>query len=124
MPVKAIAKNVRIAPRKVSVVASLVRSRSVDDAISILENTPRRAANAVRKTILSAKANAINNHNYLSKDLRIIEISVTPGMTLKRYRAAARGRALPYKKRSSHIRVLIDGNIRPTKKETASKEDK
>ncbi len=124
MPVQAIARNVRIAPRKVSVVASLVRNRSVDDAITILENTPRRAATAVMKTILSAKANATHNHNYLSKDLQILEISVTPGTTLKRYRPASRGRALPFKKRSSHIRVLVEGTIRPAKKATETKETK
>ncbi len=125
MSVRAIAKNVRISPRKVSLVASLVRNRSVDDAIAILEYTPKKAAIAVKKTILSAKANAVTNHNYLAKDLKITQISVTPGRALKRYRPVARGSAHPFKRKSSHIYVLIDGITRPAKtNKTESKDTK
>ena len=120
MSVKAISKNVRISPRKVAIVASLVRGRSVDDALVILEHTNRRSAKAVLKTIKSAKANALHNHNYLSKGLLISEISVTPGMSFKRYRPAARGSANPFQRRSSHIRVVIDGSIRETVKPAAT----
>src|SRR6185295_16870590 len=107
MSVQATAKNVRISPRKVSVVAALVRGRPVSDAITILEHTPRRSASAVTKTIESAKANAGHNHNYKADTLQIIEISVTPGKGLKRYRPAAHGRALPFERKSSHIRVVV-----------------
>ena len=126
MDVKAIAKGVNISPRKVSVVAALVRGRSVDDAITILEHTPRRAAVAVRKTVESAKANASYNHNLKADTLQIVEISVTPGPRLKRFRPAARGRALPYEKKSSHIRVIVRGEVRQTKKpaEKTAKESK
>src|ERR1700722_13409781 len=96
MPVKATAKGVRISPRKVSVVAALVRGRTVADALVILEHTPRRSALAVRKTIESARANADYNHNYKPDSLFITEISVTPGPKLKRYRPVARGMAHPY----------------------------
>ena len=119
MPVKAIAKGVRISPRKVSVVAALVRGRSVDDALTILNHTPRRSAIAVKKVIESAKANATRNHNYRSEGLKLIEISVTQGPSLKRYRPAAHGRALPYRKRSSHIRVVLEGQQRPAPKPKA-----
>ncbi len=115
MPVQAIAKGVRISPRKVSVVAALVRGRSVDDAITILEHTPRRSAIAVKKAIMSARANADYNHNFKPASLRIVEISVTPGPRLKRFRPAARGSALPFQKKSSHIRVVVDGEQRPSK---------
>ncbi len=115
MPVQAIAKGVRISPRKVQVVAALVRGRSVDDAITILEHTPRRSALAVKKAIMSARANADYNHNYKPTSLRIVEISVTPGPRLKRFRPAARGSALPFQKKSSHIRVVVDGELRPAK---------
>lgn len=115
MPVQAIAKGVRISPRKVSVVAALVRGRSVDDAITILEHTPRRSAIAVKKAIMSARANADYNHNFKPASLRIVEISVTPGPRLKRFRPAARGSALPFQKKSSHIRVVVDGEQRPAK---------
>ncbi|MCL5113028.1 MAG: 50S ribosomal protein L22 [Patescibacteria group bacterium] len=125
MAVKALAKNVRISPRKVGVVASLVRNRTVDDALNILEFTPKKAAIAIKKTILSARANATNNHNYLSKDLRITEISVTPGSkTLKRVRPVARGQAHQFKHRYSHILVFVDGQKREVKnnKQTTKKD--
>lgn len=124
MTVKAIAKGVRMSPRKVGVVASLVRGRTVADALVILEHTPRRAAMPVLKTIKSAQANADNNHNMRPDTLRIVEISVTPGPRLKRFRPAARGMALPYQKRTSHIRVVVDGESRPAKKPVAKKPGK
>ncbi len=116
MSVKAVAKGVKISPRKVSVVAALVRGRSVEDALVILDHTPRRSALAVKKVIASAKANADHNHNYKPATLVISEISVTPGPRVKRYRPAARGRALPFQRRSSHIRVIVDGEQREAKK--------
>lgn len=116
MPVKAIAKGVRLSPRKVKVIASLVRGRAVEDALTILEHTPRRSAVAVKKVVASAKANADHNHNLKPDTLRIIEISVTAGPRIKRYRPAAQGRALPFQRRSSHIRVVIDGEVRQAKK--------
>lgn len=124
MAVKAIAKGVRIAPRKVSVVAALVRGRSVEDALTILEHTPRRSALAVRKAIASAKANAEYNHNYKPDTLQIIELSVTAGPRLKRYKPAAHGRALPFEKKTSHIRVILDGEKRAPKKPAAEKTEK
>ncbi|HJQ07918.1 MAG TPA: 50S ribosomal protein L22 [Candidatus Saccharimonadales bacterium] len=116
MSVKAVAKGVRHSPRKVGVVAALVRGRSVADALTILEHVPRRSALAVKKTIQSAQANADHNHNFKPDTLQIIEISVTPGPRLKRYRPAAHGRALPFQRRTSHIRVIVDGEVRPAKK--------
>ncbi len=124
MAVKAESKGVRMSPRKVSEVAALVRGRSVADAVVILEHTPRRAAQPVLKTIKSAQANAAHNHSYKAETLRIVEITVNHGPRMKRYRPAAMGRALPYMKRSSHIRVLVDGEQRPAKKPTAAKADK
>ena len=128
MPVQAIAKGVRQSPRKVGLVASLVRGRTVEEAITILEHTPRRSALAIKKVILSARANADYNHNLKPATLRIIEISVTPGPRLKRFRPAARGSANPYMKRSSHIKVVVDGDVREAKpassKKPATKEKK
>ena len=116
MPVQAIAKGVRMSPRKVGIVAQLVRGRTVADALVILEHTPRRTAEAVRKVVQSAQANADHNHNLKPDTLRIIEISVTPGPRLKRYRPAAHGRALPFQRKTSHIRVVVDGEARKAKK--------
>lgn len=124
MSVKAIANGVRISPRKVGPVASLVRGRSVEDALTILSHTPRRSAVPVRKVIESARANAEHNHNYKPDTLRITEISVSPGPRLKRYRPAAHGRALPFMHRTSHIRVLVDGEQRVAKKAAPTKESK
>lgn len=124
MAVTAVAKGVKLSPRKVSVVAALVRGRTVEDALTILEHTPRRSATAVKKTILSAKANADHNHGYKPSTLRITEIFVTPGPRLKRYRPAAHGRALPFQKKSSHIRVVVDGDKREIKKPAKASETK
>lgn len=129
MSVQAIAKGVRISPRKVGVVASLVRGRSVNDALTILEHTPRRSADSVARVIKSARANAEHNHNYKPDTLQIVEITVTPGQRLKRYRPAAHGRALPFERKASHIRVVVDGDKRApkkpdTKEEKAEKEAK
>jgi large subunit ribosomal protein L22 len=124
MSVKAESKGVRLSPRKVAAVAALVRGRTVADALVILEHTPRRAALPVLKTVKSAQANAAHNHNYKADTLRITEITVNHGPRMKRFRPAAMGRALPYMKRSSHIRVLVDGEQRPAKKPAAIKEAK
>ncbi len=121
MAVQAIAKGVRISPRKVSVVAALVRGRTVEDAVTILEHTPRRAALAVKKAVQSAAANADHNHNLKPGTLSIVEITVQAGPRLKRYRPASHGRALPFQRRTSHIRVVVDGEARPARKSAAEK---
>ena len=122
MPVQAIAKGVRQSPRKVGIVAQLVRGRSVEEALVILEHTPRRSAEAVRKVVMSARANADHNHNLKPDSLQILEISVTPGPRLKRYRPAAHGRALPFQRKTSHIRVVVDGEARQAKKPAKAEE--
>ena len=126
MSVQAVAKGIRMSPRKVAVVADLVRVRTVADALTILEHTPRRSALPVRKVIESAKANADHNHGFKPDTMRITSISVTPGPSIKRGRPAARGRYLPYLKRSAHIHVVVDGDKREVKKPTkvADKETK
>jgi len=124
MGVLALAKGVRMSPRKVGVVADLVRGRSVADALVILEHVPRRSATPVLKTIKSAQANADHNHNMKPDTLKIVEISVTPGPRLKRFRPAAHGRALPFQRKTSHIRVVVDGEVRAPKKAKAEKEAK
>lgn len=113
--VKSIAKGVRQSPRKVSEVASLVRNRTVADALVILNHTPRRAVLPVVKAITSAKANAEHNHNLKPDTLTIKEITVTAGPRIKRYRPAAHGRALPFQRKTSHIRVVVTGQERPAR---------
>lgn len=119
MHVTALSKGVRMSPRKVSLVASLVRGRSVADALVILEHTPKRAAKPVAKVIASAKANAVTNHKADAASLVIEHLQVTAGARIKRYRPAAQGRALPYQKKTSHIKVVLSGAEKP-KKTTAN----
>ncbi len=116
MQVVAVSKSVRQATRKVGLVASLVRGRSVADALVILEHTPKRAAEPIRKTIESAKANAENNHDMNVKSLVIAELDIGPAESIKRYRPVAHGRAQPFKRRSTNIRVVLEGDAKPVKK--------
>ncbi len=117
-----------MAPRKISLVASLVRGRSVADALVILQHTPKHAAKPVAKAIASAQANATNNHNLDGKTLIVDRLEVTAGPRLKRYRAGAKGMAKPYQKRTSHIRVIVAGTEKvrkaPAAKKSATKETK
>ena len=119
--VKAHIKGVDQTPRKLSLVASLVRGRSVADATVILDHTPKRAALAVKKAIQSAAANAVNNHGLDAKSLTISTLSVTAGPRLRRYKPASRGRALPFEKKSSHILVEVAGVEKVVKKPAAKK---
>jgi large subunit ribosomal protein L22 len=118
--VRAYAKNVDQTPRKVSLVASLVRGRSVADAIVILNHTPKRAVRPLLKAIESARANAINNHGYDGNTLEIVTLSVTTGTRLKRFKPASRGRALPFEKKTSNILVIVSGDLKPKKAAAAA----
>lgn len=119
--VRAYAKGVDIAPRKVSIVASLVRGRSVADALVILDHTQRKSARPIAKAIASAQANATNNHGLDAKSLRITTLSVTAGARLKRFKPHMRGMALPFQKKTSHILVEVTGLEKVVKKPAAKK---
>lgn len=114
--VRANIKSVDQTPRKISLVAALVRGRSVADAVVILDHTPKRAALAVKKAIQSAAANAVENHRLDAKSLEVTTISVTAGPRMRRYKPASRGRALPFEKKSSHILVEVSGVEKVVKK--------
>ena len=107
MEAKAIAKTVRIAPRKARLVADLVRGKSVVDAIVILANTSKAASPLIDKVIKSAAANAINNHSMDEEKLYVKEILINEGPTMKRFRPRAKGSASPILKRTSHISVVV-----------------
>lgn len=119
--VRAYSKGVTQAPRKVGLVASLVRGRQVADALVILEHVPKRAALPVKKAIESAQANAANNFGLDTKSLTISTISVTAGTRLRRFVPASRGRALPFEKITSNILVEVSGVEKPKKKPVAKK---
>lgn len=120
LTIRAYTKGIEQAPRKVSLVASLVRNRTVEDALVILAHTPKRAALSVKKAIESAKANAVNNHGLDAKTLVITTISVTTGDRMKRAMPASRGRALPFQKKMSNMLVELSGEVKP--KKTANKQ--
>jgi large subunit ribosomal protein L22 len=107
MEAKAIARNVRIAPRKVRLVVDLIRGKKVGEALAVLAHTPKAASPVVEKVVKSAMANAEHNLNLDSSNLKISKIYVDEGPTLKRYRPRAMGRASRINKRTSHITVIL-----------------
>ncbi|MDY0410052.1 50S ribosomal protein L22 [Virgibacillus soli] len=107
MQAKAVAKSVRIAPRKVRLVVDLIRGKNVGEAIAILNNTQRGASPVVEKVLKSAIANAEHNYEMDADNLVISEAYVNEGMTMKRFRPRAQGRASKINKRTSHITVVV-----------------
>jgi len=105
--VRAKARYLRIAPRKVRVVADQVRGKTYEDALALLRFSPRGASVPVLKLIESAGANAENNHDLDPEEMRIAEIRVDEGPTMRRFRPRARGRATRIDKRSSHVSVVL-----------------
>lgn len=111
MEYKAVAKFIKINPRKVRLVADSIREMQIEDAKSSLMTISNRAAVPLLKVINSAVANAVNNGSVNKGDLSIREINITEGVRYKRYRYAGRGRIRPYVRRTSHIFVTVeDGN--------------
>ena len=106
--VNAVAKYVRVSPRKARQVVDLIRGKSVKDAKFILKLTPRGAAPLVGKVLASAVANAENNNDMSAEDLYVARAFVDEGPTLKRFKPRAMGRASKIRKRTSHITVSVD----------------
>ena len=106
--VKATAKYIRIAPRKVRIVMNLVRGKSVADALAILKFTPKVGADAVEKVLRSAVANAENNFDMDVDRLFISSAFVDQGPTLKRIHPRSRGQAFKMLKHTSHLTVAVN----------------
>ena len=104
---RAIAKNVRVTPRKVRLVIDLVRGLPVKQALGILDNLNRAASEPVMKLIKSAAANATNNFGMDEDALYIAQIYANDGLRMKRYLPRAKGSASGLVKRSSHITVVV-----------------
>lgn len=100
-------KNYRQSPRKVRLVADMIRGKKVPQALVELQFLPKRAANQIAKLVSSAAANAENNFKVNQDDLVIKDISVDQGITLKRYRPRARGVAKRINKRTSNITLSL-----------------
>jgi large subunit ribosomal protein L22 len=105
--VKAVAKWVRMSPRKARLVVDHIRGRSVPEARTVLAFTPRAAAREIEKVLSSAVANAEANHNLVGDDLVVSAAFVDEGPVMKRWRARARGRAARIKKPTCHITVRL-----------------
>ena len=110
MESKAIAKTVRIAPRKVRLVLDLVREKKVGEALGILEFTTKSASLPVAKVIKSAAANAEHNYGMNVEDLVVSQAFANEGPTLKRFRPRAKGAASSINKRTSHITIVLSDN--------------
>ncbi|TMN22384.1 50S ribosomal protein L22 [Lentibacillus cibarius] len=107
MQAKAVAKSVRIAPRKVRLVIDLIRGKEIGEAIAILRHTQRGASPVVEKVLNSAVANAEHNYEMEADNLMISEAFVDEGVTLKRFRPRAQGRASQINKRTSHVTIVV-----------------
>jgi large subunit ribosomal protein L22 len=107
LEVRAVAKYIRMSPRKVRLVVNLVRGLDVAEALALLRFTPKAAAKEVSKAIRSASANAEENYGLSPDELYVRRITADEGPTLKRGRPGARGRFKPIMKRSSHITVVL-----------------
>ena len=107
MEAKAVAKYVRIAPRKVRVVMNLIRGKNVADAFAILKFTPKVGAEVIEKVLKSAVANAENNFDMNVDKLYISSAYVDQGPTLKRIHPRSRGQAFSILKRTSHVTVIV-----------------
>ena len=105
---RAVAKFVRIAPRKARLVANEVRGKSYPEAVSLLQFTNKRAAKILGDVLKSAAANAEHNMDADIEELRLKTIKVDEGPTIKRYRPRAMGRATMIRKRTSHITVELE----------------
>ncbi|CAM4211879.1 MULTISPECIES: 50S ribosomal protein L22 [Jeotgalicoccus] len=123
MQSKAVAKTVRIAPRKVRLILDLVRGKEVGEAISILKLTNKRSSPVVEKLVKSAVANAEHNYDMDIDNLYISEIYADEGPTLKRFRPRAQGRATKINKRTSHITVVVEEYANETEVETEENQE-
>ena len=107
MEVQAVTKYVRISPEKARHVARLLQGKSADDAMSIVNLVPRKAARLLGKTLRSAIANAENNNDLRREDLIVKSAEIGTGPIIKRFRTKARGMAGKIRKRTSHFKIVL-----------------
>jgi len=116
MQVQAIARWVRVPPRKARLVAEVVQGMPVGEALTVLSFMPQAAANDVGKVVRSAAANAENNFNLDRDRLLLIRIDVDGGPIIKRFRPRARGSSYSIFKRTCHLRAVVEDSLdRPTR---------
>ena len=121
--VKAKLRFLKMGPRKVRLVADLIRGKKISKAVEVLSLLNKKAARPVLKLLLSAVANAKNNFSLEEKTLKLKSITVDEGPTLKRWMPKARGRATPIRERSSHVTIVLTGEKVEPKKSAVKKEE-
>ena len=114
MKVQALTKYARMSPRKLRDITRVIQGKGATEALDLLKLIPRKSARLIHKTLTSAVANAENNHNLSSEGLVIYRALIEEGPRLKRFRPAARGSAHPYRKPTSHIRIVLT-SMEPSK---------
>lgn len=132
MEIKAGSRFVRMSPRKLRLLADMVRTKSLDQVLVALENSPKRAATPLLKVVKQALANATHNLTLDRSSLKIKKIAIDEGPTYKRWQPVSRGRAFEIKKRTSHIIIVLEGEktasskvkTRDVKKEETNKNGK
>ncbi|MPZ23985.1 MAG: 50S ribosomal protein L22 [Dehalococcoidia bacterium] len=108
MEVRAVARNLRISPRKVRLILNEVKGKSVEDAVALLRFMPSPHARDIARVVHSAAANAENNHSLSTRDLFVKHAYADEGLKLKRFRARSRGRVSPRLHRFSHVTIVVD----------------
>ncbi len=103
----AIAKNIRISPRKVNLVAALIQGKNAEESSVLLSRIPKKAAAIIKKVLDSALANAKHNDGANTSNLVVKRILALKAPMLKRFRPISRGRAAPLLKRTAHIRIEL-----------------
>ena len=102
------AKNIRLSSRKAKIVLDLIRGKDADQALAILQFTPKAASPVVYKVLASAIANAVNNHQLDESKLYVKACYANEGITMKRFMPRAKGNAAQILKRTSHITVVVE----------------
>jgi large subunit ribosomal protein L22 len=110
MEVQALTKYVRVSPKKLRQITRVIQGKPATEALDLLRFIPRKTARLVRKTLVSAVANAENNHRLASANLVVKRALTEQGSVLKRMRPASRGSGHPIHKHTSHIRIILSDN--------------
>ena len=120
MEAKAIARYVRVTPRKADQVLQLIRGKRVDQVTEILDFTPKHVARVIGKVVKSAVANAVAMEGKINvEELRVKQAVAGAGPTMKRFLPRAQGRATPLLKRTCHITVVVEGEVSEEDQATA-----
>jgi large subunit ribosomal protein L22 len=119
---QAILRNVRVSPRKLNLVAGLIRNRSAQDAVATLTFSKRRIAQQVKKVLESAIANAENNHQLDVDRLVVSRAEVGKSVVMRRFQARGRGRAARVEKWFSHLKIVVAERSQETATEQTAKE--